>query len=112
MTTFAKGLAERLVVALGLVLWSGGFVHAEMDTERARELVHMLRHDCGSCHGLTLKGGLGPALLPENLAGLPREGLVRIILHGVAGTPMPAWRGLLEEGEAAWLADKLQEGFD
>jgi cytochrome c55X len=100
------------VMALGLLLCSGGLAHAEVDAERARELVHMLRHDCGSCHGLTLKGGLGPALLPEDLAGLPRQGLVRIILHGVAGTPMPAWRGLLDEEEATWLADKLQEGLD
>ncbi|HAF55336.1 MAG TPA: cytochrome C55X NirC, partial [Thauera sp.] len=35
---------------------------AQPDPQRARELIHIVRQDCGSCHGLTLKGGLGPAL--------------------------------------------------
>ena len=81
-------------------------------TERQRELMHLLRHDCGSCHGLTLKGGLGPPLLPDNLDGLPPDGLVQIILDGVPGRPMPPWRGLLPESEAAWLVARLQEGID
>ena len=34
------------------------------EAERARELIHIVRQDCGSCHGLTLAGGLGPALTP------------------------------------------------
>ena len=41
------------------------------EAERARELIHIVRQDCGSCHGLTLAGGLGPALTPEVLADRP-----------------------------------------
>lgn len=84
---------------------------AEPDAARQRELLHLLRHDCGSCHGLTLKGGLGPALLPDDLAGRPEEGLVQIVLDGVPGRPMPPWRGLLPEDEVAWLVARLMEGI-
>lgn len=71
----------------------------------------MVRQDCGSCHGLTLKGGLGPALLPATLAGKDPRVLERIILDGSPGTAMPPWRPMLEKGEAAWIVDQLQKGF-
>ena len=84
---------------------------AEPALARQSELIHLLRHDCGSCHGLTLQGGLGPPLLPGDLAGLPAEGLAAIILDGVPGRPMPPWRGLLPEAEVRWLVDQLQLGI-
>lgn len=85
---------------------------AEPSEQRQEELLHLLRHDCGSCHGLTLKGGLGPALLPEALDGLSADGLAQIILDGVPGRPMPPWRGLLPEDEVDWLVARLLEGID
>ena len=30
---------------------------AEPSPARQKELIHMVRQDCGSCHGLTLQGG-------------------------------------------------------
>jgi cytochrome c55X len=39
-----------------------------------------------------------------------REQLVSIILDGVPGTPMPPWRALLSEGDARWIAERLQQG--
>jgi cytochrome c55X len=83
---------------------------ARAETPHAK-LVALVRQDCGSCHGLTLGGGLGPALLPENLAGKSVEGLALIILDGVPGTPMPPWRGELSPDDARWIAQKLKEGF-
>ena len=77
---------------------------------RKAELLHRLKHDCGSCHGLTMKGGLGPPLLPERLAARPRNELVAVILDGVADTPMPPWQGELTADEAGWLVQVLQEG--
>lgn len=41
------------------------------DASRSRELVRMVRQDCGSCHGMRLTGGLGPALTREALADFP-----------------------------------------
>ena len=78
---------------------------------RARELAYLVRQDCGSCHGMTLKGGLGAPLLPEALAGKHEDALAAIILDGMPGTPMPPWRPLLTETEAVWIARALKEGL-
>ncbi len=75
--------------------------------DRAVELEHMVLQDCGSCHGLTLKGGLGSPITPAALAGRDPEGLTAIILDGVPDTAMPPWRPLLTEPEARWIADYL-----
>ncbi len=78
---------------------------------REGELIHLIRQDCGACHGMTLKGGLGAPLLPETLAGKDDDALAAIILDGLHGTPMPPWRPLLSESEAMWIARKLKEGL-
>ncbi len=77
---------------------------------RQHELLHLLKQDCGSCHGLTLKGGLGPALLPENLIGKPVPYLAFTIMNGRPGTAMPPWKFLLKQEEAEWLAEVLVRG--
>jgi cytochrome c55X len=79
--------------------------------EREQALVRMVRQDCGSCHGMQLTGGLGPALTPQALAEIPRESLAATIYHGRPGTPMPPWRAMLSESEADWIAQHLQTGF-
>ena len=78
--------------------------------ERQAELRYLLEQDCGSCHGLTLKGGLGPALTPSALAGKPAEFLQLTILHGRPGTAMPPWRKFINEDESRWLAEQLLAG--
>lgn len=80
------------------------------DTAREAELMYLLKHDCGSCHGMTRKGGLGPPLLPANLRDRPSELMVNTVLDGRPGTPMPPWRGQLTEQEAHWLVDVLRKG--
>ena len=80
--------------------------------DRARTLESLVRQDCGSCHGMTLKGGLGTDLLASRLSAVPPEALVAIILDGVPSTPMPAWRGLLSEPDAMWIANYLKAETD
>lgn len=81
---------------------------ADVAPERARELEHMVVQDCGSCHGLTMKGGLGLPLTGAALAGAEPEGLALIILDGVPGTAMPGWRPLITQDEAMWIARYLK----
>lgn len=76
--------------------------------KRQQELANLLQQDCGSCHGLRFKGGLGPPLLPEHLQGKPDILLVETILNGRTGTAMPPWRGLVTESEAAWMVERLR----
>ena len=80
------------------------------DPSRQRELVRLLRQDCGSCHGMRLTGGLGPPLTPQALRDKPSDSLVATIVSGRAGTAMPPWRPFLSEAEAAWLVARLREG--
>lgn len=77
---------------------------------RAAALTHLVRQDCGSCHGMTLGGGLGPALTPEALAGKAPESLVATVLRGRPGTAMPPWRTFVSEREAEWIVRRLMEG--
>lgn len=78
--------------------------------ERQQQLLHLLKQDCGSCHGMTLKGGLGPALLPSDLANKPVEYLAFTILQGRPNTAMPPWNAFLSPTEAQWLAQQLLDG--
>jgi cytochrome c55X len=87
-------------------------VHAaEPDTARQRELVRLVRQDCGSCHGMTLKGGLGLPLTPEALRERPFDGLVATVYYGRPGTAMPPWKTILSESEAEWIVRQLMRGF-
>lgn len=89
-----------------------GLVQAEAPSaERQREIVHLVRQDCGSCHGMTLQGGLGPSLKPEALRDKPVESLVATIHGGRPGTPMPPWHRFLTEAEAQWIVEQLLQGF-
>jgi cytochrome c55X len=107
----------RLALATALVTVSVPLMAALADVagdpplQRQAELVYQVEQDCGSCHGLTMKGGLGPALLPDNLAEMPDEALAEIILNGVPGTPMPPWSFEISNGEAAWIVKRLKEGL-
>lgn len=78
--------------------------------QRQQQLRHLLVQDCGSCHGLRMKGGLGSPLTPEALAEKPDEGLIATILYGRPGTAMPPWQPFMTEQEAKWLVEILKNG--
>lgn len=81
-----------------------------LSAQRKSELTNLVRQDCGSCHGMTMQGGLGKPLLPDNLIDATAQEIAEIILSGVPGTPMPPWRGLLAKGDALWIATQLKNG--
>jgi cytochrome c55X len=116
--------AIRLAMLPAIALVASGFLRSAYPADggdRARahppaparqtQLIHMVRHDCGSCHGLTLAGGLGPALDAQALRDKPADYLEVMILRGRAGTAMPGWAGLLSEDDARWIAQQLKSGF-
>ena len=99
------------VLAGLLALLASGALLAQPAPARRAELVELVRQDCGACHGMTLKGGLGPSLERAAVADKDSEQLEYIILHGRRGTPMPPWRGLLSESEARWIVETLKRGL-
>jgi cytochrome c55X len=101
---------DRVLAGAISVLAAASLLAAEPMNPRQAELTHLVRQDCGSCHGMTLKGGLGPALTRDALRDKPAESLVVTVLYGRPGTAMPPWRTFVSEAEAAWIVKQLQEG--
>lgn len=97
-----------LQLLLALCLSMPAISTAEPSPARQTELRNLLKNDCGACHGLTLQGGMGPALLPKNLDGKPDELLVTTILEGRKGTAMPPWQPFMNRDEAVWLLGVLR----
>lgn len=116
-------LSQLIVRGFGpaLFFWSSISVPCQAASEliaqngitnsRQNDLVMLVRNDCGSCHGLTLRGGLGSPLLPENLAEKPNMALRETILKGRPGTAMPGWSAFMNEPEAEWVVTMLKQGF-
>lgn len=94
---------------IALLLLAGPAAAQALGPADAARLGHLVAQDCGSCHGLTRKGGLGRPLTAEALAGQDRETIATIILDGMPGTAMPPWRPIMTEAEAYWIADYLLE---
>ena len=95
-----------------LITAVGGVAQAAPPAARQGQLLHLLQQDCGSCHGMTMKGGLGPALLPPDLAGKSDAMLIETVLDGRPGTAMPPWSAMLTQDEARWLIERLRQGVD
>jgi cytochrome c55X len=100
------GLIPVLVIAA-----AGSALADPLSLERQAALRNLLVQDCGSCHGLTMRGGLGPALLPADLADKPPAYLQATILYGRPGTAMPPWRPFLSDADSAWLVDTVRRGL-
>jgi len=83
----------------------------DLSPQRQSDLLNLLKHDCGSCHGLPPKGGLGPSLMPEALADKNDQLLLDAIQNGRAGTAMPPWRPFLSVEESRWLITQLRLGI-
>ena len=107
MPRMRSQLWPKTAFALIAATASASASEAALDTAK---LTNLVRQDCGSCHGLTLKGGLGKPLTSDHLRAWSREQLIGIILDGVPGTPMPPWRPLMSEPDARWIVDRLQQG--
>ena len=97
----------RLSCLLLIILFSFGICADPLPVERQQELQYLLKQDCGSCHGMRLTGGLGPALTANALAGKSPELLRATISEGRTGTPMPPWKDLLADADIRWLVDYM-----
>jgi cytochrome c55X len=97
-----------LAVSLAVGLGAAQAQASGLTGERIAELKGFVDQDCGSCHGLTRKGGLGSPLDAQTMRQIGDEALVATILDGRPGTPMPPWRALISEDEARWIVHYLK----
>lgn len=103
-------LRKSFLIGLASCLFAPNAGATDPTAARQAELRHLLKNDCGACHGLTLQGGMGPPLLPDALNGKPDALLISSILQGRKGTAMPPWQAFISPEEAAWLLDVLRNG--
>ena len=95
-----------------VLIGAGGVCYGQTPGfSRQTELIRLVRQDCGSCHGTTLKGGLGPALTAQALRNQQPELIKAVILKGRPGTPMPPWSAFMSDEDAGWVAEQLLKGF-
>lgn len=95
------------LAAIAAFLAGSAWMAQAGEAQNSEALKRLVHHDCGSCHGLTLKGGLGPDLRPQTLEHYEVDGLAAVILDGIPGTAMPPWRPLITSDTANWIAQYL-----
>ncbi len=67
------------------------------------------KQHCASCHGEVRLGGVGPALLPENLSRTRKPAAKDVITNGRALTQMPGFSALLNEKQIDHLVDYIYQ---
>lgn len=104
-------MRPRPLLALAAAIVAAGAAQAQVTPQRQQALVHIVRQDCGACHGLQLTGGLGPPLTAQALKDRTVDSIVATTLYGRPGTPMPPWKSMLSDADAQWIAQQLRAGF-
>lgn len=97
---FDRALVSRLAAAAAF-----GLLIPIAWAETAPESLYA-RH-CAACHGAERLGGMGPALLPENLTRVKPERAARSIAAGLPATQMPAFGDVLGDREIQGLVDLI-----
>ena len=93
-----------------LILGMNSLLADPVSTPRQEELRELIHQDCGSCHGMNLTGGLGPAITQQALKNKSHTFLKNTIRDGRPGTPMPPWKNLLSEMDIEWITNYLKQG--
>ncbi len=82
---------------LSISLLFSSFAHGEVDS--------IYQQHCAACHGKDRLGGMGPALLPENLRRLKPKAAAQVIAQGRPATQMPAFGEKLPPDQIAALVE-------
>lgn len=69
------------------------------------DVAALYEQHCAACHASSRLGGMGPALLPENLSRLRKGEALKVIAEGRTATQMPGFAAQLGQHEIAAIAD-------
>ncbi|TYC57460.1 cytochrome C oxidase Cbb3 [Marinobacter sp. BW6] len=89
----------RLIMAFSLLM------PASIQATPSPETEWLYQQHCASCHGQDRLGGMGPALLPDNLSRLKKPQAEDAISNGRPATQMPAFADVLDKESITALAD-------
>jgi len=96
---------KRLAFSLALLAASPAFAGTDaQEPAKEPQAETLFLSKCAACHGTDRLGGLGPALLPDNLGKLGKAGAETTIRDGRAATQMPAFKGEIDETSIKALA--------
>ena len=95
-----------LLRGFGLVVLSLLITQSIFAADTSQQL--FLKH-CAQCHGMDRLGGMGPALIPENLKRLSKKSAIAVIKNGRPATQMPAHAKMLTVQQVGMLADRSEE---
>ena len=92
----------RILVPAGFAVW---FLIAMAQLAEAADAPAAYKQHCAVCHGPDRLGGVGPALLPENLARLRKPEAEKVIREGRPATQMPSFSQQLSDAEIKALVE-------
>ncbi|GAA3915658.1 cytochrome D1 domain-containing protein [Litoribacillus peritrichatus] len=98
----SKPLFSILLCGLSFALTANAVAGTEVVSKQTKDLY---KEHCSSCHGAERLGGMGPALLPENLSRLRKYKAITVIENGRAATQMPAFKTVLSKDQRTALAE-------
>ncbi|MBF0256557.1 MAG: c-type cytochrome, partial [Gammaproteobacteria bacterium] len=67
----------------------------------------LYQQPCASCHGADRLGGIGPALLPENMGRLKPQEAAKVIAEGRAATQMIGYKNQIDAAGIQSLVDYI-----
>ncbi len=76
-----------------------------ISTSAAPDPAPLYQQHCVACHGADRLGGMGPALLPQNLERLKKPEALAVIASGRPATQMLGFKDKLKPEEIQALAD-------
>jgi len=92
-------------------LLASGILTAPVLAEEAGDsgIDKLYLQQCAACHGPDRLGGMGPALLPENLGRLKKAEAEKVIREGRAATQMLGYEDILNDQQIADLTDYIYQ---
>ena len=72
----------------------------------------LYKENCAECHSENRLGGMGPALLPENLKRLRKKAAIEVITNGRVATQMPSFKEKLSDKQIQSLVDYVYTPLD
>ena len=104
----------RILVPAGFAAW---FLLGMAQLAEAADVAANYKQHCAACHGPDRLGGIGPALIPENLARLRKPEAEKVIREGRPATQMLGFGQQLNErrnqgaGRVRLHADQADAGL-
>lgn len=102
-----------LVKQVFLLVTIGGILSMPISlSANTNSTLKLYQYNCAQCHDAKRLGGMGPALLPENLKRLRKKSAIRVINEGRAATQMPAFKDKLSKQNIEALVDYIYTPLD